>query len=190
MKKWILQMLMNIASGFLGKLLATFVLIIPVVASSLEYVQQGKLQVPMWAWVVSAVFIILLGTSWLIVRRGKFINALNKKHLPLIAFIPSGWEDLGVEEWSDVLWRVRIPAKLPSRNFMDTSPAINLDKIDVQTPPLCKECETELEELNSFWGKYIWNCVGCGFNKKSKLSFFEAADNAKKRIKGKMRLNT
>ncbi|TKJ86075.1 hypothetical protein PaeCFBP13512_19775 [Paenibacillus sp. CFBP13512] len=188
MKKWLLQMLMNTAAGFLGKVLASFVLATPVVAGLVEVVSQGEFKFPKWAWAISLSLVLVVLSIWFIVKRMRLIKGMNKRYSPIIGIVSSrGWEDLGLEEWSNVLWRVRIPKKLPSRSFIDVSPENNLSKINIQSPPICRNCNTELEERNTFWGKYSWYCVGCGYKQRSKLDFFEAAKKVEKRVEGRIR---
>lgn len=188
MKKWAVQILKSITTGLLGKILVSFILALPPVAGGIEYLQKGEWHIPVWAWTLSAFLLIILGLSWLVIVRIKSINKKNKKQPPMFFFKPpGGWEDLGYEDDLDVYWRVRRPKNLYSRGFAEESIETALNKIDVQAPPLCKKCETELEEKNAFLGKYTWKCINCGYQKRSKLQFFEAVEDVTKRVKGKLR---
>lgn len=194
MKKLIIQLLTSITTGLLAKLLLPFIVALAPVAGIISYLQSGEWSIPAWAWMLSGILLVIVGLSWLIILRIKSISKKNKKSPPMFLFKPpGGWEYLGYEDDIGVYWRVRRPAKsFYSRGLTEDSIESILNKIDVQTPPLCKKCETELEEKNDFWGtplwgKYIWKCVSCGFKIRSKLRFFEAVEDVKKRVKGKIR---
>ncbi len=88
----------------------------------------------------------------------------------------------GVITFNDVNWDVRVP--VPS-HFEDPNEydrrLPNLLQID--TPPKCPKCKVELsEEKNLFFG-YTWNCIGCGFSKRSRDTFCNVSENVKKIVK-------
>jgi ribosomal protein L37AE/L43A len=52
--------------------------------------------------------------------------------------------------------------------------------LDIDTPPRCPKCETEIEQTRSFWGGYVWKCVKCGFQKRNRESYYREGERAEK----------
>ena len=55
--------------------------------------------------------------------------------------------------------------------------------ISAQTPPICPECKTELEEKENIIG-WKWNCPNCRFKKQSRTSFYDRVYSITKIAKG------
>jgi ribosomal protein L37AE/L43A len=92
--------------------------------------------------------------------------------------IPYGdWMDVGRLNYAGVIWIVRAPK--PPWHQLDAEP-ISVDDLELQTPPRCPKCETEIEQTQSFWGGYIWKCVRCGFKKRNSESYYREEERAKK----------
>ena len=87
-----------------------------------------------------------------------------------------GWINIGNLDYAGVVWRIRAPA--PRDSFKNVE--ISMTSIEVEIPPRCPKCETELEQLHSFWGGYIWRCVGCGFQKRKQDSYYQEQERAEK----------
>ncbi|MFY0544942.1 hypothetical protein [Brevibacillus sp. H7] len=194
MKDWGIKILSSIATGLLAKIFLPIIVALPPVAATIAYLQNGKWVIPMWAWMISAFLLALVGISWLINKRVKSLEEENSS-LPMFAVVRSvrTWTDLGYEEFFGVRWRVRFVSNpYYNRGFSEETLESSLSKIDVQSPPLCPHCDTELYEKSDFWGtplwgKYIWYCVGCGFKVRSKQKFYEAVEKVKRIVKGKAR---
>jgi len=134
-------------------------------------------RIPTKAWVLGGVIIFLWFTLVAVRKRTKQIKQLNAGPGLAIGGVPLyGFIELGELDYAQVIWRVRAPAPFP----WETYPKISPSSIDVETPPRCPRCKTELEELHSFWGGYIWRCVVCMFRKKSRDSYYREADRAEK----------
>lgn len=115
--------------------------------------------VPAWVWILLALSI--LGTAWV---RGR-LKALKEKPLgfSVISAPAYGWTKIGTLSYKGVKWHVRVPTPGP----LFCQPPSSSD-VDIQTPPRCPKCETELEEsCHMLWG-FTWRCVGCGFKKHNK----------------------
>lgn len=138
--------------------------------------------IPNIIWLISGLIIF----SWVvIILVHKRIKKL-KRPSAVVFGIPSppafGWRDIGKINYAGVVWKIREPAPDPFGSLIPYRRGSPL-KIDVETPPRCPNCETELEELESFWGGYIWKCVRCGFRKRSRDSFYREAERVEKLAK-------
>jgi ribosomal protein L37AE/L43A len=52
-----------------------------------------------------------------------------------------------------VYWEVWATRKRPRKG----------DSLRVRAAPKCPECRREMEENKTFWGKFSWTCIKCGF---------------------------
>jgi hypothetical protein len=88
-----------------------------------------------------------------------------------------GWVDVGCVEYAGVKWRIRAARD----SLMRLDPAdVQPEDLDVQTPPRCPKCETEIEQVARFWGGYYWGCVRCGFRRKNRDSYFREMERVEK----------
>lgn len=194
MKNWFLRMLKSVATGVVAKIIVTFIIALPPIAGAISIIQKGKWEIPVWMWIVSGTLLALIGIMVLIVKRIQNLGQENKRY-PLIGFVRpyGGWEDYGHYEYKGVKWRIRKGSEGPFRRGLEEESIESiLKKIDVQTPPLCPVCQTELEEEKDFWGtslwgKYVWECINCGFKVRSKERFNESVDKVKIIVRGKIR---
>ncbi|MBA7605771.1 hypothetical protein ES703_12906 [subsurface metagenome] len=133
--------------------------------------------IPSQVWITLAIIIAL----WILVIAIRYrIKHLRKEgHSPIsIISVPYGdWRNVGKLKYADVIWIVRAPA--PPWYELDPKP-ITPDDLDVDTPPRCPKCETEIEQTQSFWGGYIWKCVKCGFKKRNSESYYREEERVKK----------
>lgn len=135
--------------------------------------------IPRTIWIIFGLIIFL----WIIViairNRFKQMRKLDAGSGAGVLVWPThGWTVIGKRNYSGVVWRICVPAPSPWRTF-DPS-RISVSSIDVETPPRCPDCETELEERHSFWGAYIWRCVKCDFKKRSWDSCHKVAKRVEK----------
>jgi ribosomal protein L37AE/L43A len=91
---------------------------------------------------------------------------------------PFGWELLGTLKYLGVTWRITAPKDDPWGSF-------SISRIEVETPPRCSRCGTEIEQSHSFWGGYIWKCVGCNFKKRNGDSYYDEGRRAGKIARNK-----
>ncbi len=73
---------------------------------------------------------------------------------------------------------MRIPAPAPWDTL--TKSKAQSSRVDIELPPHCPKCDTELEETETFFGNNLWKCIRCGFSCKNKLSFYREALRAEK----------
>lgn len=99
------------------------------------------------------------------------LKTLNQKNVGMFTIPIWGFEDIGIIQYENVKWIVMSPREGPPPCRVDTSP----QRIQIRTPPRCLKCGTEIEQSHSFWGGYIWKCVGCGFKKRSQDSYYRVA---------------
>lgn len=135
--------------------------------------------VPNWLYFAFAgVFLTWLFLA-LICRRVRKLKRANLPTLPLFYATPM-WGHTRVAElkYRGVLWRIlaRNPAPWEEIKVRDLCRA----GVEIETPPVCPKCKTELEETETFLGRFRWTCVRCGFSAKNKLSYVHEATRAEK----------
>ena len=125
-------------------------------------------------WVILA--FLLVCSVWcavaLVVRRISRLRQRNQPAVvPAFALPPWGYKTVGELPFRGVIWRMRVPAVSPwQRDLMDESGSDGL-RVDVELPPRCPKCGTEIEETETFFGKYRWTCIQCGYAVKNALSY-------------------
>ena len=136
-------------------------------------------KIPLW------VYWLFLGAiiGWILlvalIRRIRYLHKKNLPSLPLGFSIPRwGYVKVGTLNYQDVVWCIRIPAPSPLRNIGVEK--VRNPRVDVETPPRCPKCETELEQTETFFGRYRWTCLRCGFSKKNSISFYHEAVRVQK----------
>lgn len=136
-------------------------------------------RVPSWAfWLFfgTVALWLLLG---IVIRRIKHLRSRNLPSLPSVFTIPQwGYVTVGTLIYKGVVWRCRIPAPPPWEGL--TIETARTERVDVETPPHCPKCDTEIEEHETFFGNYRWICVRCGFSQTNKMSFYHEAVRAEK----------
>ena len=118
-------------------------------------------------WILLWIVIIFIS------RRFKNLKNSNGIFAAVNYGAPYGWVPLGEIEYNEVIWRFRSPKSTPYGDYSKSD-------IDVETPPRCPNCETELEQSNSFWGGYIWKCLVCDFKKRNRESYYTEEERVKK----------
>jgi hypothetical protein len=135
--------------------------------------------IPSWAYwsFFGVIFFLLLVGS--IVRRIRHLQEHNLPSLPLFFSIPRwGYWTVGTLTYQDVLWRVRIPAPRPWEGL--SREEARSARVNVEIPPRCPKCDTELEEAETFFGNYRWSCLRCGFARKNSMSYYRESIRAEK----------
>lgn len=135
--------------------------------------------IPKESWIIFGIVIFL----WvIIIAKRNRIKKLQKLDAGPGVFVIStpafGWVTIGKLNYAGVVWRVSIPAPAPGESFNPLK--ITPSSIEVEIPPRCPKCETELEQSHSFWGGYIWRCVRCGFQKRNRDSYYREKDRVEK----------
>jgi hypothetical protein len=133
------------------------------------------------SWIIWAFFAALL--TWylggIFIRRIKHLKNSNLPSLPMFISIPAwGYTTVGKLPYQGVIWRIRVPAQPPWQRFRWEE--AKAERVDVETPPHCPQCDTELEETEMFLGNFRWTCVRCNFAKKNNMSFYHEAVRAEK----------
>lgn len=122
---------------------------------------------PVVVWAILAI-ILVPWTMYAIHHRTKHIQEENWSSKPL-RFKPSGgWKSIDTVKYADVIWNVRVPVQAST---FRRSEVVTRDALDIEIPPRCPKCGTELEQTKNFWGRYVWKCVNCGFHKRNRDDF-------------------
>jgi len=177
---------MKMVQFLLDKIVAPLVVVLltPIIIGIASKINTGDWMkwfglIPKTAWIIFGLVIFLWFIIIAIRNRVKQLQELDTGPVLLArSSYGFGWIPIGKRNYAGVVWRVRAPATSPWKHFghVDISPS----SIEVETPPRCPKCETELEQLHSFWGGYIWKCVGCGFQKRNQDSYYKVAKRAEK----------
>lgn len=133
--------------------------------------------IPSQVWITLAIIFALWILVSIIRRRMKHLHKEGHSPISIISVPNGGWRNIGKLEYADVIWIVRAPA--PPWYELNPEPITSHD-LDIDTPPRCPKCETEIEQTQSFWGGYIWKCVNCGFQKRNRESYYKEEERAKK----------
>jgi ribosomal protein L37AE/L43A len=132
-------------------------------------------EIPTCAWYICIAIIII----WLIIiiinNRRK--NAKRQYHgVPFVGFAMSyndEWIDIEDINYKDVIWKVKMLKRGRSTGLHDND-------INVDIPPRCQKCGTKLEQSRTYFDKFIWKCVSCGFSKKNDDSWYVERDRVEK----------
>lgn len=177
---------MKIIQFFLDKIVAPMlvVLLTPIIIGIASKINTGDWMVwfgiiPKTAWIVFGLVIFL----WIIIiairSRVKQSQKLDADYGVIGISTPAfGWIPIGKINYAGVVWHVRVPASSPWESFNPSR--VPPSSIEIEIPPRCLKCETELEQSHSFWGGYIWRCVGCGFQKRKRDSYYQEGERAEK----------
>jgi len=156
--------------------------LIPVVTSIGSKVSTGNwlewfATIPSQVWIT----LVIIFALWILViairYRFKHLRKEGQSPISIISVPYGGWRNIGKLKYADVIWIVRAPA--PPWYELNPEPITPHD-LDIDTPPRCPKCETELEQAQSFWGGYVWKCVKCGFQKRNRESYYKEEERAKK----------
>ena len=177
---------MRIVQYLLDKIIAPLLvgLLTPIMIGIVSKIKTGDWMklfgiIPNTLWIVVGLVIFLWIVIIVILGRIKQLQELNAGPGIAILSTPAyGWINIGKLNYAGVIWRVQVPAPAPMEAFNPLK--IHPSSIEVETPPRCPKCETELEQYHSFWGGYIWRCVGCGFHKRNRDSFYKESERAEK----------
>lgn len=175
---------MKVVNLLLDKIIVPILLafLIPVVTGIGSKASTGNwlewfASIPNQVWITIGAIIFL----WIIIiairsRR----RQLHKNDSPAISIISvpyNGWIPLGKLPYAGVIWMVRVPKPL----IWDIEPqGISPSDIELEIPPRCPKCQTEIEQSRSFWGGYTWKCPKCGFRKRNSDSYYREEERARK----------
>lgn len=141
---------------------------------------------PKPVWVTVAIILAL----WILVSAiHRRMKHLRKENLSpgSIRFAPSGgWETIDELKYADVIWNVRVPVQASSFRIKRV---LTPHDLDIETPPRCPNCKTELEQRKSFWWGYVWKCVECGLHKRNRDSYHEEAERVGKIARSRFESN-
>lgn len=175
---------MKVVNFLLDKLFAPILLalLIPVVTGIGSKASTGNwlewfTSVPSQVWIM----LLIIFALWILVIairfRIKHLREGGYSPISIISVPHGGWRNIGKLKYADVVWIVRAPT--PPWYELDPKPITPHD-LDIDTPPRCPKCETEIEQTQGFWGGYIWKCVKCGFKKRNPKSYYREEERAKK----------
>ena len=134
-------------------------------------------RIPVIYWELFFAMMFLWGVGILVRRRQLKVADLNK---PIVIFSKQqplfGWIDIGERGHAGLIWRVQIPNNGPS-------PLVNRrisSEAEVELPPRCPHCKTQIEESFSFWGGVKWKCPRSDFHKRNKEPYIQEAERVTK----------
>lgn len=175
---------MKVISLLLDKVIAPIVVafLIPTVTGIGSKASTGNwsewfASVPSSVWIAVVAVLGVWILTVLVRNRIKYLRRDSHSPISIISVPYGGWRNIGKINYADVIWVVRAP--VTPWYELDPKP-ISTHDLDIQTPPRCPKCETEIEQNRSFWGGYNWICVKCGFKKRNSESFYREQERAEK----------
>ena len=130
--------------------------------------------------------LILTILGFAIHRRLKRIR--SNRFGPMVSVVSTpafGWMDIGTYTYKGVKWTVQKPA--PSPFSSDEGLTLSPNEIEVELPPRCPICGTELEEKKRFLWGHKWFCVGCKFTKVNSESYYTESERVERIIRRDIR---
>lgn len=127
-------------------------LLIPLIAWTVLAIVTLINPVPLIYWIALSLITIICLSIMFIQKKMEY-NELFAYANPIY-----GWQTIDQIKYSKVLWRIRVP----------NHSAISSSSIDIEVPPRCPKCETQLEQSDNYlW--YTWHCIdeNCNFNKRT-----------------------
>lgn len=132
--------------------------------------------IPTTGYLSFVLLIAVSGSTAKVVSRLRTLKQKNLPHVPTMFAVPlEGYMPVGELKHQGVKWIIQIPA--PGRLGWPNGTPQN---VDVDTPPRCANCRTELEETETFFGMFRWACLACGHAVKNKMSYHHEAVRAEK----------
>lgn len=185
-KDYILNMLNSALTPVLVALFAAFA------APLISWLKTGSFvdifkEIPLYVWIFSILVIIVWFFGALISKRYSKIKLYNNPSNRIgVGFSDCDLKTIDEFQYKKVIWEIQYPIAPP---WMSCSPNFSPENIEINIPPRCPTCRTELEEIKSFWRGYKWNCVNCGFKQKNKEDWYTEAERVKKLEKRKLERN-
>jgi len=177
---------MRIGEFLIDKIIAPLVVasLTPITISIISKINTGDWAelfglIPKIFWVIFSISILAWIAIIVIHKRVKRLQELDSGPGVFVISQPIfGWVIIAKFNYVGLIWKVRAPATAPWESFDPSS--ISSSSIEIETPPRCPKCETEIEQEHSFWGGYIWRCVRCGFKKRNRDSYYREQERAEK----------
>lgn len=129
------------------------------------------------------IFCIPIGIIFLVIfLRVRQLRKLNSgPKISVIQTAPYGWTKIGEHSYKGLLWNIQIPTPSPYSLYDEDLYGGHLrSSIEIETPPRCPRCKTEIEQIHSFWTWYVWKCAMCGFKKRNSHSYYQEKDRVLK----------
>ncbi len=166
------------------------------IAGVVSWIKAGSLanwleQTHGWMWVLFIFIFIGCFIIALIRKRIRGIRECESRRGLYPSVISSPWGYREVEEirHAEVIWKILAPNPSIIQSAISYEKALSStapESIEIDVPPRCPHCKTKLEEKQRIIGGYRWICVGCGFSKNNKESFYKEADRAKRLAEAKL----
>ena len=154
--------------------------LIPAIVAAASYFKTGDwktwfYEAPFWVW-PALVFALLIWIATALIRtRLKNMNS-DGTTIATASVARHGREEVGSLNHADVKWKIMVA--LPGMGKSLDPQNIPPDRIKIETPPRCPECEAKLEEKETFFARYKWSCVRCSFNTKNSDNYYAERDRA------------
>lgn len=116
----------------------------------------------------------------------KRMAKLKRKNTSSVSFffVPAhGYVSVAKADLFGLTWIVKAPAASRYSEEETSLDNVNPELIKINIPPRCPNCEVELSEKLTLWGKYLIECVGCSFKKRNSECFRDTADKVTKMVR-------
>jgi hypothetical protein len=132
-------------------------------------------KVPTWVW-PAFVFGVLIWIATALIRSRKRSLESNSQSFYAISIPRNGEQEIAELDHAGVKWKVMMA--LPGLGQSIDPDNIPPDRISIAVPPRCPECKAKLEQEETFWARFRWTCVRCGFKTKNDKSYYSEQKRA------------
>ncbi|MCS3751298.1 DNA-directed RNA polymerase subunit RPC12/RpoP [Salinibacter ruber] len=172
------RLLLSVFDNIIAPLVV--ILLTPAALGGMSYIKTGDwktwfTKAPWWIW-PALVFGGLIWLSVALIRKRKRDMEENSPSVFAVSVPKHGEQEIAELSHADVKWKIMMA--LPGLGQSVDPDNIPPDRISVATPPRCPDCGAKLEEEETFWAKFKWACVRCGFSIKNDQSYYSEKERA------------
>ena len=137
--------------------------------------------------------LIAIGSSVLIIwiltiiyyKISGIIRERNDNSLGIAQTPEWGWKYVEKELYKKVIWSPRFPLFWGPEDEFKLNKYV-LDYLEIEFPPRCPLCKTELIENKTIFGWYKWKCINCGFVTRKIYNFSYHANQLERIVRRKI----
>ncbi|MBA4377031.1 MAG: hypothetical protein C0401_12790 [Anaerolinea sp.] len=132
-----------------------------------------------WLSAIPSSALGFIGGTLITVAAMGFWKLFHKREISAaspMSYPRGGYHHISTIKYEGVRWNMQ--STTPDPWGQHRQGILGSGDIDVERPPMCPNCPTELLESRTIFGRYRWYCVSCGFVKTSHESYWKVAERA------------